>query len=237
MGEAKADTEIGSAPVPVERHYQALGNTMLIVFGGILGAMGGLPPFEFGQLTQDLPVSKLFVRDLHQAWYHQGLPGIARNVSEIEVFLHREIEIQKPQRVVLCGNSMGGYAALLFGALLKADVTLVFSPQTFIGLWQRLWHFDRRWSDKIANAQKATSAERRYFDLKEVLQQANTKTRHDIYFSENDWLDKIHARRLSTTNGVVLHPFAEGGHRLVKHLRDTGELSVLVRRAVQIEEI
>ena len=40
---------------------------------------------------------------------------------------------------------MGGYAALLFGNILKVDKVLSFAPQTFIDKTNRLINCDFRW--------------------------------------------------------------------------------------------
>ena len=48
-------------------------STLLIAFGGLRGRIG-MPPFEFLRLTGEIPVKRVFVRDLRQAWYHEGLP-------------------------------------------------------------------------------------------------------------------------------------------------------------------
>ena len=96
------------------------GNVALVLFGGRNSQMGLQPPFEFFRLTQDLPVKRIFLRDHEQAWYHRGVRGAGNSVDEVAERLAQLFVQAKIDKVVMVGNSMGGYAALLFGNLLGA---------------------------------------------------------------------------------------------------------------------
>jgi hypothetical protein len=60
--------------VPLSFDLGSDSTTLLVAFGGMAGQLG-MPPFEFFKATGGIPVKRLFVRDLHQAWYHRGIPG------------------------------------------------------------------------------------------------------------------------------------------------------------------
>ena len=64
---------------PLSLDMGADSGTLLIAFGGMQGQLG-MPPFEFFKATGAIPVKKLFVRDLRQAWYHRGIPGHGESI-------------------------------------------------------------------------------------------------------------------------------------------------------------
>jgi hypothetical protein len=136
------------------------------------------------------------------------------------------------ERVVTVGTSAGGYAALLLGSLIGAHDVLAFSPQTFIDRWHRLWHRDRRWKKEMRAVQSSPGLIRRYLDLRRPLASSGVGTRFQLHFCERHRLDRIHARRLAGLPGVDLVSHAEGGHRLVRFLRDQGRLPKLLLRAL-----
>jgi len=108
-----------------------------------------------------------------------------------------------------------------------------FSPQTFVCKSKRFIHRDRRWQEQIANLQRAKSAQSELYDLKRVLESRKSEnTRFHIYFSTIDRLDKIHAGRMKAVPNVFLHPYNDGGHGLVKHLRDSGLLKNILLEAL-----
>ena len=49
-------------------------------------------------------------------------------------------------------------------------------------------------------------------------------------------LDALHATRMARFPGVHLHKRNEGGHNVVKHLRDSGELADILREAIRRTE-
>ena len=107
------------------------GDSLLIIFGGIAGNLG-LPPFEFGRMLGGFECKKIFVRDLSQSWYCNGLPGIADSFDGMVAYLAERAKESGAKNVVTIGNSAGGYAALLAGQLLGANRVRAFSPQTFL---------------------------------------------------------------------------------------------------------
>ena len=115
------------------RQYDQHFDVLFIVFGGYGGGIY-MPPFEFYNILNRLrlPVNMLYVRDLHQMWYFNGLKGVTKSLEDTAQFLRWEIDSQSPNKVVTIGASMGGYAAILFGGLLCADLSIAFAPQTCI---------------------------------------------------------------------------------------------------------
>ncbi len=204
-------------------------SAVMIAFGGIKLKLG-IPTFEFFQLARGMPAHKLFFRDVHQAWYHRGLPGVGAHIEEIAAFIRSGISSMGATRVALFGNSMGGYAALLFGALVNAHEVHVFAPQTFLSPWALIRNRDFRWKRDIWRVYFSTDRSA-YLDLREALRSA-TATQFHVHFSARNKLDAVHARHLEDIANVHLHDYPEGGHRVVKALRDDGTLQQIVRRAL-----
>lgn len=223
------DARLQDASASFVREPCAGSRSVMIAFGGIKLGLG-MPTFEFFQLARGMPAHKLFFRDVHQAWYHRGLPGVGARIDEIAAFIRAEITSMGATRVAVFGNSMGGYAALLFGALVNAHEVHVFAPQTFLSPWSLIRRRDFRWKRDIWRVY--FSADRSaYLDLREALRSA-TATQFHVHYSAKNKLDAVHARHLSGISNVHLHDHPEGGHRVVKALRDNGTLQEIVRRAL-----
>jgi len=205
-------------PVTIDLSYRE--RPLLIAFGGIAGSMG-MPPFEFYNMARDQDVNKIYLRDLGQSWYHSGLMGISRNIDETASFLRGKIDESGAQKVVVFGNSMGGYAAILFGTLINADVVHAFSPQTIISDAR---HLRNKEQIKYVHAKYA----HQYFDLRKVMKSADNLGEFNLYYDCEDELDRRHCKHLKKLQNIVLHPYSGGGHDLIKLLKDSGELREIV---------
>ncbi|RKY21250.1 MAG: hypothetical protein DRQ55_04915 [Planctomycetota bacterium] len=202
---------------------------LLVTFGGLKGAPMGLPPFEFKGLSAGLEVKRLFVRDPAQAWYQRGLPGVAADVDGVAQHLTRRIAASGAERVVMVGNSMGGYAALLFGARLDVHAVLAFAPQTFLGRVRRWLHRDGRWTRQLRGAWSSPSLQRGNLDLRRAIPRAGPRRcRIQIHYGRDEQLDALHAERLARLPRVAVHGHATGGHALVRSLRDSGQLAQIL---------
>jgi hypothetical protein len=202
---------------------------LLVAFGG-LDRQIGIPRFEFMRLTGETPVKKLFVRDPCQAWYHRGLPGYSETLEQTAAALAERT--RGAGRLVVTGNSAGGYAALLFGSLLDADAVICFAPQTTLELEALHALGDSRWDDHLRPLFDAGAMDRRWLDLRAL----PANPRAHVYFDEDLEVDRLHAQRIEHL--ATLH--AErgvGDHNLVKVMRDRGELAEVLGAALQTGEL
>jgi hypothetical protein len=207
--------------------------TLLLTFGG-LGSFGGVPSFEFGSVTRAIPVKRLFVRDPHQSWYHRGLPRRGRTLTGVAESLGELLADHEFDRLVVTGNSAGGYAALAFGTLLGADTVLSFAPQTVLDRDTLAQMNDHRWDWLLGPLTAKGALEARWTDLQIALPQArHADTRYNVYFDETIRGDRLHAERLRGLEGMRFYRFGHGGHDLVRDLRDCGALERLLREALQ----
>ena len=209
----------------VAEDFNAGGDVLLIAFGGLAGELG-MPPYEFFNITNDLMVNKLYLRDIDQAWYHLGLRNYAKNIHGVAGFLRERVRASGASRVVMVGNSAGGYAAILFGLLLDPDLVLAFSPQTFIDKLNRFLYSDSRWRKEVRKVCAYPLSCREFFDLKKVFGAApQGKCRYHLYYSTKGRVDVRHARRMNGVENVVLHPHTESeDHAVVKFLKEDGSL-------------
>ncbi|MBA3685068.1 MAG: hypothetical protein H0W72_07475 [Planctomycetes bacterium] len=203
---------------------------LLVSFGGVRQGLG-VPVFEFFNSIADLDCDKIFIRDFSAAWYQKGVDAEIDSLDKLIGFLRSSITRSAYGRVCFIGNSMGGYAAILFGSIVDAHRVIAFAPQSYIDWWNRLVSRDRRWKQEIGLVHRNERRNSTYFDLKKHLERTAYRTRIDLYYSPDHRLDRKHCERLSGSRNVVLHPLAEGGHEVVKAIRDKGQLKELIRSA------
>lgn len=80
----------------------------------------------------------LFLTDVSESWLNA--PGLVETFAA--TISHAVLET-RPKRVVLIGNSMGAFSALVMGGIVRADAVLAFAPQWSVN--PRLIDRDRRW--------------------------------------------------------------------------------------------
>jgi acetyl esterase/lipase len=188
---------------------------------------GRTPFFEFARSLGATPAKTTFVRDHAGAWYHRGVQGVGPDVDSVAAHLREVAAAADVDDVVLLGNSAGGYAALLFGALLGWDA-YAFSPQTFIDPQMLAACEDHRWAlyvDALGD-----EMDPRYADLLPVLRQS--EGRFHVYYPSELRLDVIHAERLEEVPRVSLHGIRYAGHGLVQSLRASGWLQSFLEALV-----
>jgi hypothetical protein len=202
-------------------------NHLVVIFGGINQGIG-IPVFEFFNILNNKKSDKLFIRDFNQMWYLNGVDSDIFNFSKLKIKLNDKIKDY--DKVSFVGNSMGGYAAILFGVLLNVDEVVAFSPQTFISSFYRFWFLDIRWRKQINRIHKAKLYSE-YYDLKTVLKNHTEYTTSiNLHYCSANRLDRIHSTRLKSLRNIHLISYPNGGHGLVKELKKTGELQQILNQ-------
>lgn len=194
-------------------------NKLIVSFGGV-NHVPGLPIYEFKSILTDALLNKLFLIDRSRQWYYYGLNTIINNSNKIIDLLNEYINQYGKEYTMFYGNSMGGYAAIKFGALIGVDKVVAFSPQTFLSASLREKYNDTRWSYELKNVFKNFREEDLY--LPNIMN--NNKTIYDVHYCSNYRLDKVHAEELAAIKNVSLNCYNFGGHDLVKVLKDRGLL-------------
>lgn len=208
---------------------------LVITFGGIKQGLGmDIPPFEFMRSLQDKAYDVIFLRDREQAYYHLGVKGIGKNIDAVVSFLTKIIDEGSYDLVVTLGNSMGGYAALLFGWQIKADVCIAISPRTFLDLENRIKYDDDRRDAEIRRLYKlcSSSSSRSCYDLRGYLFSHHEKQDRTpmclLFFGENNRLDQIHSTRMMGSKAFHIFGIKDVGHDAAQKMRHHGVLESLI---------
>ncbi|MBI9015787.1 MAG: hypothetical protein JEZ07_00865 [Phycisphaerae bacterium] len=209
---------------PVLQELVPGAKNLYFIFGGINAGIG-MPPFEFYKSSQIINQNKLFVRDFSQTWYQNGLEGIAKDIYGIGDYVKETIQQLQPEKVYYIGNSMGGFAAIAMAAMTGHGKAIAFAPQTFIGPLKRIRHWDRRWQGRMLATWKTSFYRKHIYDLLKHLKSNPGDYSVDIYVSSNHRRDLAHSNNIKNLKNVNVHEYDIGGHQLVKHLRDNGQLA------------
>jgi hypothetical protein len=212
---------------PVELLLTSGSKRLYIFFGGISTGIS-MPPFEFYNSARILEYSKIFIRDFEQSWYHAGLRGIGSDIHSTRDYLRSVIQEASPQTCIFVGNSMGGYAAIMFHALLGLGEAIAFAPQTFISPLMRWRHRDRRWKTQVLRTYRVSALRAKVWDLRPLMMRAGRTHKVSIFVSTDDAMDYVHAMHLKDVPGVRIFERSGGGHGLVKLLRSNGELPAIM---------
>lgn len=141
--------------------------------------------------------------------------GIAPSLPSFETFLAWKSNVCRSlphvRRVFCLGTSMGAYAAILYGYHLNAEQVFAFGPPLT--------------AKELGVAGYQRSA---FPDLSELLLTSNGVTTYHIYFNASFARDHANALRLSTADGVILHPQGGEGHTVVTTLFEAGALPRLL---------
>ncbi|MBR9921786.1 MAG: hypothetical protein GYB31_13180 [Bacteroidetes bacterium] len=208
--------------------FSASSDTLLIVFSGV-GLGIGVPYFEFLRTVEEFNVLKIFVRDNRKSWYHGGIIGLGDTIDESLPPLKKLIRESGAKKVVTLGNSMGGYAAILYAVLLEADEVLAFAPTTFANWKNRFKYWDHRGHFKyLKNAIKKPF---KYYDLLKV--PGIEKPKINIFFDTDYRTDRSHAQHLGNSlANVQLHRFNGGKHKVIKNIKNSGRLREILESAL-----
>jgi len=193
--------------------------TLVVAFAGLKGFLGGYPAFEFRKTLSSVDVKSAFLRDHYSAWYHRGVVDVGPDIDAVAERLRalgREAD-----RMVMIGNSAGGYAALLFGALFGCEAH-VFSPQTFIDPDMLHAAGDHRWDPELEVLLESGRFDRRYGDLAPLI--ASSSGSFHVYHGVEHPHDVAHAEHIRELPNVTVHPLEGTGHRVVLALRNSGWL-------------
>ncbi len=178
------------------------GKSLVIAFAGMARGLNELANFEFVKTTREMDCSKIFCRDAIRCFYHRGLGDGIANIPDIAARLQELIQEMSPSRITCVGVSAGGYAALLFAHLLKADTAHAFGPQTMLHKQWGLDHTDPTIIGCNELHDVELSPENDFRDLSKVLNTYNGKTKYYIHVGQDCTQDLNHALPLETLSGV-----------------------------------
>ncbi|MGN6522724.1 MAG: hypothetical protein ACTHMZ_05940 [Actinomycetes bacterium] len=243
-----------SPPADYLLEEPVVGAPLLVSFGGMPDP-GTTARFEFRGLRRRLPgVTGLHLRDTHEAWYLRGLPGVDGGFAGMLDWLADQIASLRPCRTVMLGNSSGAYAALAAGAALAVDEVLAFVPRSGLNDAVTAQVGDARLaSQRLAAVATVTGSATgtgsdtaapldlvpwvtEAFDRRVAAAGARPayRTRLRVLHATDNREDTGHAERLRGLPETMVAAYPRGNHQLAKVLRDSGELTDLVRTALGV---
>ena len=204
---------------------------LIITFGGIANGIGG-PIFEFKNLLKEnIDCHKIFIKDSNQSWYHKGANGLGNNINELKNDIEKLIEKINYSEIITIGASMGGYASLLFGSLLKVNSIISFIPQTFIDKETRKKHKDNRWSKQMKSVHENNQ---NYYNLINLnFTNINTK----IIYGKTDLLDTIHAKRMNKHKSIEIIKYNANHQSIFKKLKKDNQLINIIKKSINYQDL
>jgi len=183
----------------LKKPFKDPSDTLFVIFTS-RNTIQNPPQFQYLNTFKKSEYNAIYLRDLHDAWYQKGFPGVAKNIDEAVSYLRKILSDIPFRKLVAMGASSGGYAALVFGYFLKANRILAFSPQTLIPRGKPL-------TDHL----QLEGCDPKYFDLTR-LDWNSANITCDIFYSHDFQSDKASAERMKNVKNFVLHPFQAGQH-------------------------
>jgi hypothetical protein len=188
---------------------------LYIIFAGIGGGVN-IPVFEFVKSAGLFNENIIFIKDISKSWYLNGINSSINDVSKLTKFLLNEVNKIEPKDIIFVGNSMGGFAAILFHAMMQIGRCIVFSPQTFILEKLRCEYNDKRWPLLINPLNKIGLYNQELLNITALPSTLNSPLNVTIHVCSNHRLDFIHAKLFEKLNKAFIFEYRFGGHLLVK---------------------
>jgi hypothetical protein len=163
-----------------------------------------------------LDMHKLFVSDVHGMWFHgnyKGLDGFGCKV--LYKFLRKKIREIKPKKLIMLGASKAGYGAILYGALLNADVVFSFSPQTMMdgSFYKRFNMYPR--VEELKKEIPNFNFDKKYTDLRKVLlKHTDNKTRYFLFYGSKNEDDVKNAKHIIDLKNVKEYTLPYSHHKI-----------------------
>ncbi|MDQ6433013.1 hypothetical protein RB623_02970 [Mesorhizobium sp. LHD-90] len=184
-------------------------SSKLIVFFSATGTKPG--QFNFWKDGNKLDCHRMFVQNGRNEWYQSGVPGLGSSIEETVATIRRWADFLGATEIYTAGGSMGAYAAILYGSLLKARV-LAYSAEIIL----RIPH--SRSENLMVPGNRVI-----YPDLSGHIAQSAAP----IYgfYGEMDAVDIYCANIIQRSPNMKITTFRHVEHNTPEYLRDVGLLS------------
>ena len=198
--------------------------------------MGRLNKLEF---LMGRPFHRLHLRDPGLCWYLHGIPGLGADLPQTLAALRRLIAPLEAGKLLMLGQSMGGYGAILYGHALGADKAVAFGPLSHMDPEESRRNGDTRWlpvMERLA-ADGLAAADT---DLLALLAERPSRMTLRLHYGMRPDdpahgatnLDLLHADRFASLPGCRITRHPDSDHVVVEHLKRRRELD-----AVLLEEL
>lgn len=197
--------------------YLSGNDTVIVWFGGID------EPFMSENFANSQDKDIVLLRDCGNDWYSTGVLPEHSSIEEGVEFLDTILADYKKK--IFCGQSSGGYAALLYSWHCDADLCIPFAPQTsnmFSGQCTMIPHVPI-----VDVAKLHLDTPRPHI----VINVSRSEVEHEDEFFWDDWR---HIKRLAASPYVTIidHPYH--AHAVTVRLHQDSRLYLLVRNLINI---
>ena len=200
--------------------------TVVFAFSG-RGHRLNMPLWLFHRWMARLDASVVYVRDLNDRFYLDGIASCGSFEATVERF--REIRVELGAERVLClGNCSGGNAALRFGLKLGAERVFSFSSP---------FNLDPEFT-LFLNRRKTAALLTKTFpgmnlDLRPLCLGASTRPETVLFYGDKCWDDRIQNEHMAGIPGLTLAPIrGYPGHGALPELIQRGEFGAVLQRLV-----
>ena len=208
---------------------------LIVIFASDGFLINEIPSFNFYNiLSENKSYDKLFLRDMKRNYYMDGLGKTTKNFYETISFIKTTISKKKYKNVFSLGSSSGGFAAILFGNILKFRKVLAFNPQTVLSKEKELEIKDFYFANRASKELRAKNNSDKYFqnclNLKKLIP---FTTRVEIHYSGLSQIDKNYANHIKHPNCVLIE-YQSSSHLLAYQLRESGKLKSIILDSLEI---
>lgn len=221
--------------------------TLIISFCSSWSIDDVIQPFQWTYTLGKLNAKVLCVRDLDQSYYLSNLYDesgeiVATDVIESKKYFSEIIRESRCKNIITMGSSCGGHASIMYGNLLNVNYVLAMNPQTFIlpvkfvkrpGRILNLSNENEQLLQNVKLYGKENDAMNfgNFCELDFVDFTGNIKILRGR--STRDKKYRMHIDRCNNNKFEILqYPHRAHGPKYVKWLRDSGELTRILKECM-----
>tara|TARA_Y100000389_G_scaffold196763_1_gene230221 strand:- start:2013 stop:2714 length:702 start_codon:yes stop_codon:yes gene_type:complete len=211
-------------------------DTLVVSFAGNgLKSYGNRPIFTFYTMFKDYPnIDKLFIRDFKCYYYINVLENHTKNLEETVKFIENLTVRRNYKKIIAIGCSSGGFAAILFGHLLKFDKVLAFGPQTVLSVEKESEILDSYMNVNTCKFLRQQNKNNEFYqkclNLKNFIP---FDTKIELHYSgrANYGCDKRYANYIESENcKLIEHNY--DNHNVAKELKNDDKLKHIIDNAI-----
>ena len=165
--------------------------------------------FDFLNTALRESQAALCLRDRQNLWYHNGIDGASGDIAAVVDLI---LSYARGRPGIICvGSSMGGYAALLFGHLVRAKLVVAIVPQIRLGSLMARELGETRFDERFVELERVTQTPE-YLSLDRVLTAQTSMTRFVAICGREGWIDVQHIRLIEGIDNIEVVYFAGASH-------------------------
>jgi len=185
------------------------------------------PGAGFWSALLEQPAHVITLEDRQGLFYARGVAAFGDRLSDTAQELRALRDALGVTTVLTCGNSAGGAGALLMGAELSADRTLLFSPITTVDLgFHGAGQLDTDDSPRVLKRMQRLERELaadEFFDTATLLREGRGPRRVRSHYPSAVHWDRVWSEHLQGLPGVELVPHAHATRHSLIDLQIEGE--------------